>query len=132
MVITSAKVVLVGAVGNIKEFHNKKTGELFYTMSLAVKRPTSVMLPNGKVVAADWYTVVSNHDCSTVTKGNYLKVTGSLGVNFYPAKDGSGLKQNLEVRADDIEIVQDDTKKEQPKRKDYSKPLKTVASSSLG
>jgi single-stranded DNA-binding protein len=133
MVPTSAKVLVVGAIGKKQELSNKKTGELFYTMSVAVNRPTALLTAAGKKISADWYTVVTNQDCSALKTGDYVKVKGSLSVKYWTPENSSELKQTLEIRADadGVTKVVDDSKTK-PKGQTKPQPVGQIVSSSLG
>lgn len=131
MVPTSARVSIVGCIGKKEKIVTDKT--IFFSLTVAVKRKSSVMRPDGKVMDADWYKVVTNIDCSQLDTGDYVAVEGQMVVRYWTKEEQptKNYRQDYEVRADRVDLVEDDTKKETTSRMVLPSVGK-IMSSSLG
>lgn len=130
MVPTSVRASIVGCIGKVEKIVTDKS--IFYTMTVAVKRRSSVMRPDGKVMDADWYKVVTNVDCSKLDTGDYVRVEGPMVVRYWTKEQQptSNYRQDYEVRADKVDLVEDDTKREPSKME--LPAVGRIMSSSLG
>jgi len=111
MVPTFCKVSVCGNIGVLKPIEGDR-GK-FYELKLAVKRSSPTMRPDGETMDADWYKVVTNADCSKLKVGQYVAVEGRMVVRYW-TKDATPTKNfatSYEIRADKVNLVEDDTKK---------------------
>jgi single-stranded DNA-binding protein len=126
------KVNLVGNLGKIDERKGDKG--VFYELLVAVKRKNPVLRPDGKAMDADWFKVLTNHDCSKLKVGQYLAVEGRMVQRYWTKKDEPSPAREwvteYEIRADKVSLVEDDTKKKAAPSP--SPAIGRIMSSSLG
>ena len=134
MVPMSVKVVVVGRLAK-KTLITPEKGERFYSLLVAVDRAKLVMRPDGKTMEADFYKCTTNVDCKSLVPGDYVHVEGRMVVKYWTEpKDAprptTDYRQDYEVRAETVSLIEDDTKKEVVKASAPS--VGHIVSSSLG
>lgn len=130
MVPTFMKVSLSGNLGKIKPVNDGK----FYELLVAVKRNKPTLRPDGKAMDADWFKVITNHDCSRLKEGQYLAVEGRMVQKYWTAKDetlpAKSWVTDYEIRAEKLSLIEDDSKKKVTPTK--TPEIGRIMSSSLG
>jgi len=124
-------VDIVGRLGKDPEKRDyTKDGKpsSFWVLLVGVDRAKAEMMPDGKERKADWFDVICNVDCSKLTKGDAVKVEGSLSQKIWVPKGAVKTKKDnwvtsYQVRADRVLRVEDDTRAAQG--------IQTITSSSL-
>lgn len=98
------KIFLTGNVGKAPETRIVKSGDAVCSFSVCVnERHNGVEKPTWFRVSA--WGKLADVCGKYITAGRKVAVVGPVSVSSYEAKDGSGTKFTLEVRADDVEFL---------------------------
>jgi single-strand DNA-binding protein len=100
------KLTIIGNLTRDPETRTVSTGNTVCSFTVAVNRRKSA---NGQP-DADFFRVTAwdklGDNCQRyLAKGRKVAVVGPVSVSSYEAKDGSGTKFTLEIRADEVEFL---------------------------
>ena len=98
------KLTIIGCLGKDPDTRTTQGGKTVCSFSVAVSSKR-----NGEEVTT-WFRVNAwdklGENCQRyLLKGRKVAVVGPVSVSTYEAKDGSGTRFTLEVRADDVEFL---------------------------
>ena len=101
------KLFITGRVGRTPETRTISTGDTVCSFSLAVDNKRK----GGQDQPPTWFKISAwgklGEICQRyLDKGKMATVVGPVSVSSYEAKDGSGTKFSLEIRADDVEFLE--------------------------
>ena len=102
------KLTIIGNLTRDPETRTVSTGNTVCSFTLAVNRRRSSQ--NANQPEADFFRVSAwdklGENCQRfLAKGRKVAVVGPVSVSTYEAKDGSGTRFNMEVRAEDVEFL---------------------------
>jgi single-strand DNA-binding protein len=102
------KLTIIGNLTRDPETRTVSTGNTVCSFTVAVNRRRSNQ--NSNQPEADFFRVSTwdklGENCQRfLAKGRKVAVVGPVSVSSYEAKDGSGTRFTLEVRADDVEFL---------------------------
>jgi single-strand DNA-binding protein len=102
------KLTMIGNLTRDPETRTVSTGNTVCSFTVAVNRRRSSQ--NSNQPEADFFRVSAwdklGENCQRfLAKGRKVAVVGSVSVSSYEAKDGSGTRFTLEVRAEDVEFL---------------------------
>jgi len=102
------KLTIIGNLTRDPETRTVSTGSTVCSFTVAVNRRRSSQ--NGNQPDADFFRVSAWDKLGDIcqrylAKGRKVAVVGPVSVNSYEARDGSGTRFTLEVRADDVEFL---------------------------
>jgi single-strand DNA-binding protein len=102
------KLTIIGNLTRDPESRTVSTGNTVCSFSVAVNRRRSSQ--NANQPEADFFRVSAwdklGENCQRfLAKGRKVAVVGPVSVSTYEAKDGSGTRFNMEVRAEDVEFL---------------------------
>jgi len=102
------RLTIIGNLTRDPELRTTSTGINVCTFTVAVNRRR--LSQNANQPEADFFRVSAwrqlGENCQKyLAKGRKVAVVGSVSVNTYEAKDGSGTRFTLEVNADEVEFL---------------------------
>ena len=102
------KLMIIGNLTHDPEMRTTQTGINVCTFSVAVNRRRSNQ--NSGQPEVDYFRVTAWRQLGELcqnylAKGRKVAVTGSVALNTYEARDGSGTRSTLEVTADEVEFL---------------------------
>jgi single-strand DNA-binding protein len=102
------KLTIIGNLTRDPETRTISTGSTVCSFTVAVNRRRSSQ--NANQPEADFFRVSAwdklGDNCQRfLAKGRKVAVVGPVSVNSYEARDGSGTRFTLEVRAEDVEFL---------------------------
>lgn len=102
------KLIIIGNLTRDPETRTVPSGNSVCSFTIAVNRRRSSQ--NSNQPEADFFRVSAwdklGDNCQRyLAKGRKVCVMGPVSVSSYEAKDGSGTRFSLEVRADDVEFL---------------------------
>ena len=102
------KLTIIGNLTRDPETRTVSTGNTVCSFTVAVNRRRSSQ--NANQPEADFFRVSAwdklGENCQRyLAKGRKVAVVGPVSVSTYEAKDGTGTRFNLEVRAEDVEFL---------------------------
>ncbi len=102
------KLTIIGNLTRDPETRTVSTGNTVCSFTVAVNRRRSSQ--NNNQPEADFFRVSAwdklGDNCQRyLAKGRKVAVVGPVSVSSYEAKDGSGTRFTLEVRAEDVEFL---------------------------
>jgi single-strand DNA-binding protein len=102
------KLTIIGNLTRDPETRTVSTGNSVCSFTVAVNRRRSAQ--NTNQPEADFFRVSAwdklGENCQRfLAKGRKVAVVGPVSVSTYEAKDGSGTRFTLEVRAEDVEFL---------------------------
>lgn len=100
------KLFITGRVGRDPESKTLSSGDTVCSFSLAVDNRRK----GGEEQPPTWFRCTAWGKLGEVcqrylTKGKQCTVVGAVSVSSYEAKDGSGTRFSMDVRADDVEFL---------------------------
>jgi single-strand DNA-binding protein len=102
------KLTIIGNLTRDPETRTVSTGKTVCSFTVAVNRRHASQ--NASQPEADYFRVSAwdklGENCQRyLAKGRKVAVVGPVSVSSYEAKDGSGTRFSLEVRAEDVEFL---------------------------
>ena len=102
------KLTIIGNLTRDPELRTTSTGINVCSFTVAVNRRRTSQ--NANQPEADFFRVSAwrqlGDNCQKyLAKGRKVAVVGSVSINTYEAKDGSGTRFTMEVNADDVEFL---------------------------
>ena len=99
------KLTIIGNLTRDPESRTAGDADTVCTFTVAVNRRTHKDHPEADYFRVSAWNRLGEVAQQYLTKGKKVAVVGPVSVSAYEAKDGSGTRFQLEVRADDLELL---------------------------
>ena len=99
------KLTIIGNLTRDPETRTTESGHTVCSFTVAVNRRTKSDHPEADYFRVSAWDKLGENCQRYLLKGKKAAVVGPVSVSSYEAKDGSGPRFNLEVRADDVEFL---------------------------
>jgi single-strand DNA-binding protein len=99
------KLTIIGNLTRDPESRTVGDADTVCTFTVAVNRRAHKDHPEADYFRVSAWNRLGEIARQYLTKGKKVAVTGPVAVSSYEAKDGGGTRFQLEVRADDLELL---------------------------